>query len=170
MQVLHTLPFDSDRKRMSVVVRECAGQKRVILLTKGADANILPIVDKSFLETEAGENTLFMAQKHLTDYAKEGLRTLCLGRKFWEECHYEAWKIMHEEAELDVYHRENLVLDSTLRAEKDIELLGNRFAGNNKYPFRSNSDRRSIAGWSSGVHSLVAKSRNQSLGSDRGQD
>ena len=109
---------------MSVVVRECTGQKRVILLTKGADANMLPIVDKQFAESEMGENTIFMAQKHLSEYAKQGLRTLCLGRKFWDENDYEAWKVIHEDAELDPHHRDNLVQDSILKAEKDIELLG----------------------------------------------
>ncbi|KAK6013791.1 hypothetical protein OSTOST_20868, partial [Ostertagia ostertagi] len=101
--LLHTLPFDSDRKRMSVIVQECTGKKRVLLLTKGADAT---------------------AQEHLSDYAKEGLRTLCLAKKYWSEEDYQTWRALHEEAELDPHHRENLIRDSILKAEKDVELLG----------------------------------------------
>lgn len=86
--MLHTLPFDADRKRMSVVVRD--SENRVILLTKGADASVLPVLSKDFTMSEQGEETLFKAQTHLSDYAKDGLRTLCLCRKEWKEEDYQA--------------------------------------------------------------------------------
>uniref|UniRef100_A0A1I7WC53 P-type phospholipid transporter n=1 Tax=Heterorhabditis bacteriophora TaxID=37862 RepID=A0A1I7WC53_HETBA len=122
-KILHTLPFDADRKRMSVVVRECYGQKRVILFTKGADATVLPILETKFVSSVEGEDTVFKVQKHLSDYAREGLRTLCLARKFWSESEYQIWRAQHEEAEIDPHHRENLLQDSTHRAETDVELL-----------------------------------------------
>ncbi|KHJ86960.1 IC domain protein, HAD ATPase, P-type family, partial [Oesophagostomum dentatum] len=34
------------------------------------------------------------------------------------------WRGVHEEAELDPHHRENLLRDSTLKAEQDVDLLG----------------------------------------------
>lgn len=40
-EVLEILEFTSDRKRMSVVVRDCQNGK-IILLSKGADESILP--------------------------------------------------------------------------------------------------------------------------------
>nr|GEW49614.1 phospholipid-transporting ATPase 2 isoform X1 [Tanacetum cinerariifolium] len=40
-EVLDYLEFTSDRKRMSVVVRDCASRK-IFLLSKGADETILP--------------------------------------------------------------------------------------------------------------------------------
>ncbi|KAJ1350640.1 hypothetical protein KIN20_006476 [Parelaphostrongylus tenuis] len=123
-RLLHTLSFDSDRKRMSVVVQECSGKRRVILLTKGADANILPILSTEYTTSIHGEDEIFKAQEHLSDYAREGLRTLCLANKYWDEVEYQSWRSLHEEAELDLYHRENMIRDSTLRAEKDLELLG----------------------------------------------
>lgn len=41
-EVLETLEFTSDRKRMSVVVKDCQSGK-ILLLTKGADEAILHI-------------------------------------------------------------------------------------------------------------------------------
>ncbi|PIO53241.1 hypothetical protein TELCIR_25431, partial [Teladorsagia circumcincta] len=121
--LLHTLPFDSDRKRMSVIVQECTGKKRVMLLTKGADATVLPILANEYVASEIGEEEVYKAQEHLSDYAKEGLRTLCLAKKYWSEEDYQTWRALHEEAELDPHHRENLIRDSILKAEKDVELL-----------------------------------------------
>ncbi|KJH47775.1 phospholipid-translocating P-type ATPase, flippase [Dictyocaulus viviparus] len=123
-KLLHTLPFDSDRKRMSVIVQECSNKKRIILLTKGADASILSILSNDYATLPSGEEELYKAQEHLSDYAKQGLRTLCLGKKFLDEVTYQSWRSLHEEAELDLYHRENLLRDSALKAEKDVELLG----------------------------------------------
>ncbi|CAD6185637.1 unnamed protein product [Caenorhabditis auriculariae] len=123
-KVLHTLPFDADRKRMSVVVRECTGKRRVMLLTKGADASILPVLSQEFCSSGEGEEIIFQSQEHLSKYAKEGLRTLCLSRKIWSEEEYQAWRTQHEEAELDPHHSENLLQDSTMKAEMNLELLG----------------------------------------------
>ncbi|KHJ94865.1 phospholipid-translocating P-type ATPase, flippase [Oesophagostomum dentatum] len=123
-KLLHTLPFDSDRKRMSVVVQECTGRKRVMLLTKGADAAVLPILSNEYTTSLRGEEEVFKAQEHLSDYAREGLRTLCLGYKYWSDEDYQNWRGVHEEAELDPHHRENLLRDSTLKAEQDVDLLG----------------------------------------------
>uniref|UniRef100_A0A8R1E4I9 Phospholipid-transporting ATPase n=2 Tax=Caenorhabditis japonica TaxID=281687 RepID=A0A8R1E4I9_CAEJA len=122
--VLHTLPFDADRKRMSVIIRETSGKKRVIVLTKGADATVLPVLSTDFCSSDHGEDVIFNAQEHLSMYAKEGLRTLCLSMKVWSEEEYSEWKEKHEEAELDMLDRENLLAESTIRAEKDLELLG----------------------------------------------
>ncbi|KAK6050151.1 IC domain protein, HAD ATPase, P-type family [Cooperia oncophora] len=125
--LLHTLPFDSDRKRMSVIVQECTGKKRVILLTKGADASVLPILANEYLTSEIGEEEVFKAQEHLSDYAREGLRTLCLARKYWSEEDYQMLRRgahYMRKPSLIPHHRENLVRDSILKAEKDVELLG----------------------------------------------
>lgn len=45
--VLHVLPFDSVRKRMSVIVR-CPYSKEIILFTKGADSAILSQLSRCY--------------------------------------------------------------------------------------------------------------------------
>lgn len=47
-EVLDTLEFTSDRKRMSVVVKDCKSGK-IMLLSKGADEAILPCVNTGML-------------------------------------------------------------------------------------------------------------------------
>lgn len=123
-KVLHTLPFDADRKRMSVIIRESSGLKRIIVLTKGADATVIPVLSEAFSTSARGEEVIFKSQEHLTQYAKEGLRTLCLSMKIWTEEEYQGWKEKHEEAELDMMDKETMLAESTLRAEQDLELLG----------------------------------------------
>ncbi len=40
-EVLHEFPFDSDRKRMSVILRK-RNDKKIFLLSKGADSVMFP--------------------------------------------------------------------------------------------------------------------------------
>ena len=44
---------------MSVVVQECTGRKRVMLLTKGADAAVLPILSNEYMTSLRGEDEVF---------------------------------------------------------------------------------------------------------------
>merc|ERR1719410_2138176 len=72
-EVLHVLPFDSVRKRMSVLLRNpTTGERK--LFCKGADSNMLPrlLRPKNADEEKLIEST----QEHLANYAKVGLRVL----------------------------------------------------------------------------------------------
>ena len=71
---LHTLEFTSDRKRMSVIVRNKATGV-ITLYCKGADSII-------FSRLSTGNSELQThTQDHLDYYARLGLRTLCLAKK-----------------------------------------------------------------------------------------
>ncbi|MGH0146457.1 UNVERIFIED_CONTAM: hypothetical protein FKN15_046773 [Acipenser sinensis] len=82
-QLLHILPFDSVRKRMSVVVRHpVTGQ--VVVYSKGADSVIMDLLDsspKDDIQEKILRKIKEQTQRHLDDYAKEGLRTLCIAYK-----------------------------------------------------------------------------------------
>ena len=89
--ILHLLEFDSERKCMTVIVKE-DWSGRVLLYSKGADSSIfgnLAHPDTGVLECDSGEfgeggdggNRRELTEQHLTVYAKEGLRTLCMARR-----------------------------------------------------------------------------------------
>lgn len=71
--VLAEFPFDSTRKRMSLVVREEISGK-LYLMTKGADSIMLP---RTTLNTKDRE----VIDDHLYKFACTGLRTLVMAQK-----------------------------------------------------------------------------------------
>uniref|UniRef100_A0A8C4RLT1 Phospholipid-transporting ATPase n=1 Tax=Erpetoichthys calabaricus TaxID=27687 RepID=A0A8C4RLT1_ERPCA len=118
-QLLHILPFDSVRKRMSVVVRH-PYTNQIIVYTKGADSVIMDLLDGSS-KGKQQKRIKEQTQKHLNDYAKDGLRTLCIAKKvnsFFE------WLKDHFLAETSIDNREQLLLESALKLETDLILLG----------------------------------------------
>uniref|UniRef100_A0A8C1XL69 Phospholipid-transporting ATPase n=1 Tax=Cyprinus carpio TaxID=7962 RepID=A0A8C1XL69_CYPCA len=115
--LLHVLPFHSARKRMSVVVRHpLTGE--VVVYTKGADNVIMELAETGMLEV------MERTQRNLDQYAREGLRTLCVAKKVLEEQEYEAWLKRHEFAETSIENREELLLESAERLETNLTLLG----------------------------------------------
>uniref|UniRef100_A0A3Q1IQY6 Phospholipid-transporting ATPase n=1 Tax=Anabas testudineus TaxID=64144 RepID=A0A3Q1IQY6_ANATE len=117
VQLLHILPFDSNRKRMSVVVRHpLTGQ--VVVYTKGADSVIMDLAQDIYGHIR--EQT----QKHLDSYAREGLRTLCIAKKVLEEEEYNVWRKRQLLAESSIENREELMLESAQRLETNLTLLG----------------------------------------------
>ncbi|XP_041121826.1 phospholipid-transporting ATPase VD-like isoform X3 [Polyodon spathula] len=126
-QLLHILPFDSVRKRMSVVVRHpVTGQ--VVVYSKGADSVIMDLLDNSPKDDIQLEKILRkikeQTQKHLDDYAREGLRTLCIAYKVLSDAEYEEWLKLHFLAETSIVNREELLLESAVKLETNLILLG----------------------------------------------
>ncbi|KAM9578781.1 phospholipid-transporting ATPase VD isoform 3-T4 [Guaruba guarouba] len=126
-QLLHILPFDSVRKRMSVVVRHPVSNK-VVVYTKGADSVMMDLLrtasevdtNNSEMEQKIKERT----QKHLDDYARRGLRTLCIAKKAMSDAEYAEWLNHHFSAETSIDNREELLLESAIRLETELTLLG----------------------------------------------
>ncbi|KFR12870.1 putative phospholipid-transporting ATPase VD, partial [Opisthocomus hoazin] len=127
-QLLHILPFDSVRKRMSVVVRHPVSNK-VVVYTKGADSAMMDLLT---VASEGGTNNSEMeqkkikerTQKHLDDYARRGLRTLCIAKKVLSDAEYAEWLNHHFLAETSIDNREELLLESAIRLETRLTLLG----------------------------------------------
>ncbi|KAM9817491.1 phospholipid-transporting ATPase VD [Neosynchiropus ocellatus] len=123
--LLHIIPFDSNRKRMSVVVRHpLTGE--VVVYTKGADSVIMDLAedregaDAAELHAQIRDKT----QKHLDGYAREGLRTLCIAKKVLDEKQYELWLEKQLQAEKSIENRDQLMLESAERLENNLTLLG----------------------------------------------
>ncbi|XP_034627241.1 probable phospholipid-transporting ATPase VD isoform X3 [Trachemys scripta elegans] len=125
-QLLHILPFDSVRKRMSVVVRHPLSNK-VVVYTKGADSVIMDLLwtgsadDKSEMDQKTIKER---TQKHLDDYARRGLRTLCIAKKVMSDAEYAEWLNSHFLAETSIDNKEELLLESTMKLETKLTLLG----------------------------------------------
>ncbi|GJX01337.1 phospholipid-transporting ATPase 2 isoform X1 [Tanacetum coccineum] len=114
-EVLDYLEFTSDRKRMSVVVRDCVSRK-IFLLSKGADETILPCA-------QAGHQTKTFSEA-VDQYAQMGLRTLCLAWREINEIEYQDWSVMFKEANSTLVDREWRVVEVCERLEHDLEILG----------------------------------------------
>ena len=96
---LHTIEFNSDRKRMSVVLER---DGEVVLFTKGADNMIVErLRDKN---TKVLEETL----GKLEDFSTVGLRTLLFAKKKISKEYYERWSKVYVNAltKLEVIEQE----------------------------------------------------------------
>lgn len=95
--VLVTLEFSSERKRMSVLMKNVATEK-MYLFTKGADDKILPQLKPEHHDQQINE--------HLELFARQGLRTLCIAYREVSEAEYQSWLPLYEKASTALEDRE----------------------------------------------------------------
>ncbi|XP_024378284.1 phospholipid-transporting ATPase 2 isoform X3 [Physcomitrium patens] len=114
-EILQVLEFTSDRKRMSVVVRDHS-TGGLYLLTKGADETV-------FRRVRAGEPVQQVADA-IDQYSQLGLRTLCFAWRDLDEQEYVAWTAKFNEASAALTDRELKIAEVSELLEKDLELLG----------------------------------------------
>ncbi|XP_044218803.1 phospholipid-transporting ATPase VB [Thunnus albacares] len=124
-EVLDTLTFDSNRKRMSVLVRHPI-TKEYVLYTKGADYAIMELLGTPYAEHLSGnqKNMVADTQHHLDYYAKDGLRTLCFTKKVVSDKAYESWSANRQRALAAIDNREQLIMDTAVQLETNLTLLG----------------------------------------------
>uniref|UniRef100_A0A8C6TDU4 Phospholipid-transporting ATPase n=1 Tax=Neogobius melanostomus TaxID=47308 RepID=A0A8C6TDU4_9GOBI len=121
-ELLHTLGFDSTRKRMSVVVRHPLTDQ-ITVYTKGADSVIMDIIRPP--DTGKRQKKIICrTQNYLNQYAADGLRTLCIAKKVLSKEEYACWLQRHLQAETAIQGREELLFESALRLETNLHLLG----------------------------------------------
>ena len=98
-EILKEIEFTSDRKRMSVIVKD-KETGRVVNFIKGADVSIIPRLSKS----EENEGKI----QTMDQFAAQGLRTLMFGLK-----------------DLDAgFDRKNMTEDDIVAVEQEIKLIG----------------------------------------------
>ncbi|ODQ83041.1 hypothetical protein BABINDRAFT_159508 [Babjeviella inositovora NRRL Y-12698] len=117
--LLAAIPFSSARKRMSSVVEDASG--RIFLICKGADSVIFEKLAGSTIDQDMLSRTAL----HLEDYAKEGLRTLCIAQRLVSRKEYQDWKLKYDKAinSIDSDRDVNIELVCD-EIEKDLTLLG----------------------------------------------
>eukprot|EP01132_Coremiostelium_polycephalum_P003717 gene3717-4630_t len=115
-EILNLLEFNSYRKRMSVIVRTEQGQIR--LYCKGADSVI-------FQRTEPGSKPLqIQTEQHLSNFASNGLRTLCMAMKTIDTEQYHAWNRIYQDASVSLNKKAEKIDQACELIETDLSLIG----------------------------------------------
>ncbi|KAH7474515.1 putative phospholipid-transporting ATPase DRS2 [Phytophthora ramorum] len=127
-KLLNVLEFDSDRKRMTVIVEAPDGA--IELLCKGAD-NVIFERLAADQATLPGGMSSEQAAEQLTLYAKAGMRTLCLAYKTIGRSEYETWSARYTQAHGSMEElvkrrqgRANAIDPLMNEIERDLILLG----------------------------------------------
>lgn len=97
---LHILEFTSDRKRMSVIVKDENGTKWIY--TKGAESYVFPLCANS------SGNLVAKTDAHISDFAKQGLRTLAVARRRVTEAEYQELLVGLNQANTSLENRKEL--------------------------------------------------------------
>ncbi|XP_076139627.1 phospholipid-transporting ATPase IC [Alosa pseudoharengus] len=114
-EMLALLDFNSDRKRMSILLKFPDG--RIRLYCKGADT---VIYERLSPQSRHKETT----QEALDIFANETLRTLCLCYKDISQADFQAWSRKHKEASVATSNREEALDRVYELLEKDMMLIG----------------------------------------------
>lgn len=114
--VLAVNAFNSDRKRMSIILRDTRSN-RYVLMCKGADNIMLP---RCAMPDEQRAD----CEKSLLDLACLGLRTLCVARKVLDTQYAENWLRRYNEAASALQNRAERLADVAEELETSMELLG----------------------------------------------
>ena len=116
-EVLKVLGFSSERKRMSIIVRDKSGIK---LYIKGADCEISKRLSSKSLENE----NFTIISKGLIEFSKKGLRTLMVAYRRIRQEDYDSWiKRLHED-ELNIQFRQRLIDRLYDLIENNLTLIG----------------------------------------------
>lgn len=110
--LIAVFPFDSDRKRMSVLVRKPESNE-VRLFTKGADVTMVPLLSENFDWME----------ENLRTFACDGLRTLVIAQKILNYEDIEEWISKWNELKLS-WNNQKEMSEHASKLEKNLEILG----------------------------------------------
>uniref|UniRef100_A0A3B4T7E9 Phospholipid-transporting ATPase n=1 Tax=Seriola dumerili TaxID=41447 RepID=A0A3B4T7E9_SERDU len=114
-EMLALLDFNSDRKRMSIILKFPDG--RIRLYCKGADTVIYERLSPNSRHKETTQTALDI-------FANETLRTLCLCYKDISREEYEAWSRKHEEAQVSMSDRDAALDRVYEQIENNLMLIG----------------------------------------------
>ncbi|KAH1253829.1 Phospholipid-transporting ATPase 1 [Glycine max] len=115
--VLGLHEFDSDRKRMSVILGYPDNSVKVFV--KGADTSMLNVIDKSFKM-----DLVRATEAHLHSYSSMGLRTLVIGMRDLNASEFEQWHGSFEAASTAVFGRAVMLHKVSSIVENNLTILG----------------------------------------------
>ena len=151
-EILAVNKFDSERKRMSILLRSPPELGSVVILfCKGADSTMLDsdicsssknvfsgnaaddaektyrlekLTDDNDADSEWDAAQLLGIQSHLGEFASEGLRTLVLGIRFLTDTECEDWLKTYKIAASSLKNRDEMLKDAAMEIEKDLHIVG----------------------------------------------
>ncbi|XP_044460987.1 phospholipid-transporting ATPase 1-like [Mangifera indica] len=115
--VLGLHEFDSDRKRMSVILG--CPDNTVVLLVKGADTTMFSVINKTL-----NMNIVQATEEHIHAYSSLGLRTLVVGARELSVSEFEQWQSSFEAASTALIGRAALLRKVASNVENNLCLLG----------------------------------------------
>ncbi|KAJ4978384.1 hypothetical protein NE237_009164 [Protea cynaroides] len=115
--VLGMHEFDSDRKRMSVIVG--CPDRTMKVFVKGADSSMFSVVDGSL-----NSDLIDATKKHLQAYSSVGLRTLVVAMRELSGPEFEQWQSAYERASTALIGRASQLRTVACDVEKNLHILG----------------------------------------------
>ncbi|KAG8391056.1 hypothetical protein BUALT_Bualt01G0148200 [Buddleja alternifolia] len=115
--VLGLHEFDSDRKRMSVILG--CPDDTVKVFAKGADTSMFSVINRSL-----NLNVVSATEGHLHAYSSMGLRTLVIGMRELSSSEFEQWQSSYESASTALMGRAALLRRVASNIEHHLSLLG----------------------------------------------
>ncbi|XP_027343914.1 phospholipid-transporting ATPase 1-like [Abrus precatorius] len=115
--VLGLHEFDSDRKRMSVILGYPDNSVKVFV--KGADTSMLSVIKKSF-----NMDLVKATETHLHSFSSMGLRTLVIGMRELNAPEFEQWHAAFEAASTAVFGRAAMLRKVSSIVENNLTVLG----------------------------------------------
>ncbi|KAK4766163.1 hypothetical protein SAY87_007805 [Trapa incisa] len=115
--VLGLHEFESDRKRMSVILG--FPDKSVKVFVKGADTTMFSVIDRT-----SNNNVLQATEGHLLSYSSMGLRTLVVGMRELSNSEFDKWYIAFEAASTALMGRAALLRKVASSIESNLCVIG----------------------------------------------
>ncbi|MBA0725560.1 hypothetical protein Golax_022139, partial [Gossypium laxum] len=109
--------FDSDRKRMSVILG--FPDRSVKVFVKGADTSIFSVIDRSM-----DMKVIRTTEAHLHSYSSLGLRTLVVGMRELSTSEFKQWHSTFEAASTALMGRASLLRKVANNIENNLHILG----------------------------------------------
>ena len=116
-EILKVLGFSSERKRMSIIVKDNSGIK---LYIKGADCEISKRLSKRSIENENFKTI----SNGLIEFSKKGLRTLMIAYRRIRKEDYDSWVNKLHEDELNIQNKQKLIDRLYDFIENNLILIG----------------------------------------------
>ncbi|CAF2840318.1 unnamed protein product [Rotaria sp. Silwood2] len=115
-EILCLLPFDSSRRRMSIIVRT---NNKIYLYIKGAETSILPNLDDL-----NDWNLKAVTEQHTLDFAEQGYRSLLVAYREISLENFETWFEQYQNAANSLENHEEAIAEAANGIEINLMLAG----------------------------------------------